>query len=208
MKLMIVGPQGSGKGTQAKMIVKKYKIMHISTGDLLREAVKNKTEIGLKMKDILDRGELVPDEIVISLIKEKLKEAKNGFILDGFPRNLEQTKALDKITKLNKVIDLIISDEESIKRISGRRSCPKCGSVFHVANSPPKKKDVCDNCKTKLIQRDDDKEEVIKKRLAIYHEQTALLEDFYRNEGILKEINGEQPIDKVTEDIVNSLESE
>ncbi len=205
MKLMIVGPQGSGKGTQAKLISEKYNIPHISTGDLLRAAVKDETEVGKQIKDILGRGELVPDEIVINLIKDKLKESDKGFILDGFPRNLEQAKALDKITQLDKVIDVIISDKESVKRISGRRSCPKCGSVFHITTNQPKKEDVCDNCGEGLVQRDDDKEEVIKKRLQIYHEQTSLLEDFYRNEEILEEIDGEQPIEKVFEDIVKVL---
>ncbi len=206
MKLMIIGPQGSGKGTQAKLLEKKYGIPHIATGDLLREAVKDGTELGLKIKDILERGELVPDEIVISLIKEELKRNKDGFILDGFPRTLEQAKALDKITKLDKVIDIIVSDKESIKRISGRRSCPKCGLVFHVITNKPKKAGVCDDCGSGLIQRDDDKEEVIKKRLKIYHEETSLLEDFYRNEEILEEVNGEQPIKKVFENIVKVLE--
>lgn len=204
MKLMIIGPQGSGKGTQAKLLEKKFNLVHVATGDLLRDAVKEKTELGLKIKDILERGELVPDGIVISLIKEELKDSKN-FILDGFPRTLEQAKALDKITRLDKVIDIIVSDKESIKRISGRRSCPKCGAVFHVITNPPKKENLCDNCGSELIQRDDDKEDVIKKRLKIYHEQTSLLEDFYRNEGILEEINGEQSIEKVFEDIVKVL---
>ncbi len=204
---MIIGPQGSGKGTQAKLISKKYNIPHIPTGDLLREAVKNKTELGLKIKDILDNGELVPDEIVISLIKKKIKDCDNSFVLDGFPRTIEQAKALDKITKLDKVIDIIVSDKESIKRISGRRSCPKCGSVFHVVTNKPKKEGICDNCGTELIQREDDKEGVIKKRLKIYHEETSLLEDFYRNEDILEEINGEQPIEKVFKDIVKVIES-
>ena len=201
---MIIGPQGSGKGTQAKLLEKKFNLVHVATGDLLREAVKKKKRIGLKIKDILEKGELVPDEIVISLIKEELKDSKN-FILDGFPRTLEQTKALDKITKLDKVIDIIVSDKESVKRISGRRSCPKCGAVFHIITNPPKKRGICDNCGSELIQRDDDKEKVIKKRLKIYHEQTSLLEDFYRNEGILEEINGEQSIEKVFEDIVKVL---
>ncbi len=205
MKIMLIGPQGSGKGTQAKLVAKKYNILHIATGDLLREAVQNKTELGLKIKKILEEGELVPDELVISLIKEKLKSCED-FILDGFPRTIEQAKALDKITKLDKVIDIIVPDKESIKRISGRRSCPKCGAVFHIITNKPKKDEICDNCGTELIQRDDDKEEVIKKRLKIYHEQTSLLEDFYRNEGILEEINGEQSIEKVFEDIVKVLE--
>lgn len=207
MKIMLIGPQGSGKGTQAKLVAKKYNIPHIATGDLLREAVNKRTELGLKIKNILDNGELVPDELVISLIKEKLKSC-GDFILDGFPRTIEQAKALDKITKLDKVIDIIVPDKESIKRISGRRSCPKCGAVFHVITNKPKKDEICDNCGTELIQRDDDKEEVIKKRLKIYHEQTSLLEDFYRNEGILEEITGEQSIEKVFEDIVKVLESD
>ena len=207
MNIIILGPQGSGKGTQAKLISKKYNIQHISTGDLLRDAVKNKTGIGLKVKDILDRGELVPDEIVISLIEDKLKDSR-GYILDGFPRTIEQAKALDKITKIDRVIDIIVSDKESIKRISGRRSCPKCGSVFHITNSPPKKENICDDCSIELIQREDDNEGVIKKRLRIYHEETSLLEDFYRNEELLEEIDGEQPIEKVFEDTVKALETE
>lgn len=185
--VIFVGPPGAGKGTQSALLSERLGFIQISTGDLLREAVKNKTQLGVKAKVYMDKGELVPDDLIIAMMDEKLEELKNdNVILDGFPRTVNQAKALDELLlkknrQLNSVILFQISDEEVIKRLSGRRVCPNCGAVYHIVYNPPKEEGICDKCGSSLIQRDDDKEEVIKKRLEVYHQQTLPLIDYYKD---------------------------
>jgi len=202
--IIILGPQGSGKGTQADILSKKFNIPHISTGKIFRGQIKNKTELGRKLKSLVNHGRLVPNEITNEIIKNRLSEndCQNGFILDGFPRNLNQAEFLDKITDINLVLEIWISDEETISRISQRKSCPKCGAIYHLKFKPPQKDEICDKCQKKLIIRDDDKEKAIKKRLKIYHKQTELLIEFYKNKGIYHKINGMPLIPEVTKEIM------
>jgi len=204
MNLIILGPQGSGKGTQADLIAKKTGIAHISTGDMLRANVEEGTELGKIAEECMNKGQLVPNDITVDMLKERLnqEDAKKGFVLDGFPRNIEQANALDKITKIDKVVEVKVSNRESIRRIAGRRTC-KCGAVYHTFYNPPNILDICDKCDSNLVQRDDDKEDVIRKRLDIYHSQTAPLIDHYKDKHIA--INGEQTIEKVFEDICKEL---
>lgn len=200
MKLLFIGIQGSGKGTQGKIISEKLKIPHISTGDLLRSA---KGKLKEKIDEFSSKGELVPDEIVLELLKERVK-GEEGFILDGFPRNLKQAEELDKIFDVDKVVEIFISDEEALKRLLGRRSCPKCGANYNIYTAPkPKKEGICDVCGTKLEKRADDNEDSIKKRIEIYHRQTEPILNHYKNKLI--KINGEQEIQKVCDDILSSL---
>ncbi len=213
MRLVLLGPPGSGKGTQAQKLVERYQIPQISTGDLFRSAVKNETELGKKAKEYMERGELVPDEIVVGMVEERLKEddCQKGFILDGFPRTIAQAQALDKLLekkgeKLDAVIEISVPDEEVIKRLSGRRTCSKCGAMYHIEFNPPKVEGKCDKCGGDLYQRDDDKEEVIKSRLKVYHSQTAPLVEYYEKKGLLKKINGVGKIDEIFQEIVNALE--
>ena len=197
INLIFLGPPGAGKGTQSEKITEKYGIVQISTGDILRAAVKNGTELGKLAKKYMDEGKLVTDDIIIGIVKDRLQEddCQNGFILDGFPRTIPQAEALDKVLKedLNKkithVISLEVPDEFIMERLTGRRSCPECGRAYHIKYNPPKVDEICE-CGTKLIQRDDDKEETINKRLSVYHEQTAALKDYYKDSGYLYVING------------------
>ncbi|MEM4230407.1 MAG: nucleoside monophosphate kinase [Candidatus Pacearchaeota archaeon] len=200
MKLIFLGPQGCGKGTQAEIISKKLRICYIGAGELLRKAKGKQKKI---IESFTLKGQLVPTEIVFNLIKEKLerKECKKGFILDGFPRNINQAKELDKITKIDKIIEIWISDEEAVRRLSSRLNCKKCGSIFNLITNPPKKKNICDKCGGKLYIREDDKPKAIKKRLKIYHKETEPLLKHYNS----VRVNGEQPIPKVTEDILSEL---
>ena len=214
MRLILLGGPGAGKGTQAKKLVEKYNIPQISTGDILRGAVKNNTELGQKAKSFMDSGELVPDDVIIGIVKERLQQddCTNGFIFDGFPRTTAQAEALDTmLTELNIKIDSAInfkvSDEVIVARMSGRRTCAQCGAVFNVNSNPPKQEGVCDKCSGELTQRDDEKEEVVRNRLKVYEEQTSPLIDFYNNKGLLKNINGEQTIEPIFEEIVNMLDS-
>jgi adenylate kinase len=197
MNLILLGPPGAGKGTQAKKLVAELSIPQISTGDILREAVRSGTEMGRKAKPIMDAGKLVPDEIVIGIIEERLKaaDAAKGFILDGFPRTVPQAQALQSLLeKMGKAIDKVLSidvpEEVIVKRISGRRSCPKDGSVFHLTSTPPKKAGVCDSCGGPLMQRDDDKEEKVVERNKQYWEKTAPLIAFYQQRKLLAAIPG------------------
>lgn len=213
MKLVILGPPGAGKGTQAEYIVERYNIPHISTGDIFRENIKNNTELGKKAKSYMDKGLLVPDELVIELVEDRLNkdDAKEGFLLDGFPRTVAQAVSLDSILdknddKLTKVINISVDPEILIERAVGRRVCKTCGMTYHVKFNPPKEEGICDKDGTKLIQRDDDTEETVKTRISVYFDQTAPLIDYYRAQNLLVDIYGAKDIDKVFEDIVNGLE--
>jgi len=203
MKLIFVGVQASGKGTQGELVAKKFGIPHISMGDLLRNySGKYKKQIDETVK----KGNLISIEWSLEIIRERISEAdcKNGFILDGFPRNIEQAKGLDKITKIDKVVEIVISDAEALRRLMGRRICPKCGTSYNIVTEPkPKHDNVCDKDGTKLIQRADDNEESIKNRLKIYHEETEPILDFYR--GKVLKINGEKHIEEVQREILKKL---
>lgn len=207
MNIVIFGPQGSGKGTQAEALAKKLNIPQITMGDLLREEIKNQSKIGKKIDKIVNQGKLVPDEISTEILKQRLSEAdcQNGFVLDGYPRNLKQAQLLSAIAQVDKALEIWISDLEAIKRISGRRSCPKCGAVYHLEFNPPKIDEICEQCQIKLIVRDDDKEEIIKNRLAIYHQETEPIIKYYQNQGVHLKIDGMPPIAEVTKEIFGKL---
>ena len=204
MKMVLLGPPGSGKGTRAHIISELYGIPVVTTGDMLREAVREQTAYGKEAKAYMDRGDLVPNEIVNGIVKARMSkpDVAKGFILDGFPRSKEQADALDEIledlgTKLTHVLLVVLSDEIIIQRLSKRRSCPKCGAVYHLESAPPKKAGVCDACGTKLIQRDDDKEDVIKHRLEVYRKNTEPLIKRYRDKGLIVETSGEVQMDEL-----------
>lgn len=214
MIYILLGPPGAGKGTQAKKMVADYGLVHVSTGDIFRENIKNETELGKKVKDILARGELVDDQLTNGLVFDRLSkdDVKNGFLLDGYPRNLVQAKALDEWLKengleVNNVLDIQVASDILVKRISGRRVCPNCGHSYHVVNEPPKKEGVCDQCGSDIIQRPDDCEETVKSRINIYEEQTKPLVDYYENQGKVLYFDGSQSIDKVYNDVMDSLEA-
>lgn len=209
MKFVLIGCPGAGKGTQAKKLSKHYDIAHISTGDLLRDQIARKTELGVEISKIMEEGGLVSDEIVARMLKERIQEAdcKNGYILDGYPRNVPQAQGLEDIVgKLDKVICIDVEDSKIIDRMTGRRGCPKCGSMYHVRYNPPKIEGVCDNCGEKLIQRKDDNEETVKNRLDVYHKTTAPVIDFYKEKGLLATIVGSGEIEDIFSDIVKALE--
>lgn len=208
MKLLIMGRPGAGKGTQAVNIREYYGIPHISTGDMFRAAMKNQTKLGLLAKSYMEQGALVPDEVTIGIVKERLLEddCKKGFLLDGFPRTIAQAEALDSFLaengiKLDAVLDVNVPAEILVRRMVGRRVCKGCGATYHVEFNAPKQEGVCDNCGTPLIQRPDDTEDTAKNRLSVYDNQTAPLLDFYAKKNLLKTVNGDQPLDKVFEDI-------
>ena len=207
-----MGRPGAGKGTQAVNIREYYNIPHISTGDMFRAAIKNQTKLGLEAKSYMDKGALVPDEVTIGIVKDRLLEddCKNGFLLDGFPRTIAQAEALDAFLKengikLDAVLDVNVPAEILVRRMVGRRVCKTCGATFHVEFNPSKVEGVCDNCGSPLIQRADDTEATAKNRLAVYDNQTAPLLDFYKKQNILKTVNGDQPLDKVFDDIKSVL---
>lgn len=204
MKIIMLGAPGAGKGTQAKQIAAKYGIPHISTGDIFRENIKNNTELGKLAKGYMDRGELVPDEVVVDLVIDRIKadDCADGFILDGFPRTIPQAQSLKEALNKEKMaldyaIDVEVPDEVIIQRISGRRSCTQCSAIYHVDYHPPKEAGVCDHDGAQLILRNDDKPETVHKRLSVYHEQTQPLIDYYKKENILVEIDGTQSTDQV-----------
>ncbi|WP_456330571.1 adenylate kinase [Archaeoglobus sp.] len=213
MNLIFLGPPGAGKGTQAKRVVEKYGIPQISTGDMLREAVAKGTELGKKAKEYMDKGELVPDEVVIGIVKERLQQpdCEKGFILDGFPRTIAQAEALDEMLKeLNKkidaVINIVVPEEEVVKRITNRRTCRNCGAVYHLIYAPPKEDNKCDKCGGELYQRDDDKEETVRERYRVYRENTEPLIDYYRKRGVLYDVDGTKDIEGVWKEIEAILE--
>lgn len=204
MKLLIMGPPGAGKGTQAETLTKRLAIPHISTGDMFRKAISEGTELGKEAKSYTDRGELVPDEVTIGIVKERLSEedCNQGFLLDGFPRTVPQGEALEQILKdlntaLDLVLNIVVSDDRLVARLTGRRICKDCGTGYHVLYNPPVEEDVCDKCGGQLYQRSDDSEETATNRLVVYHKNTAPLMDFYRERGLLKDIDGDGPISDV-----------
>ena len=213
MRLVLLGPPGAGKGTQASAITKKYNIPHISTGDIFRLNIKEGTDLGKKAKEYMDKGLLVPDDIVVSIVKDRLTkdDCKDGFLLDGFPRTVNQADALDieleKMGfKLDKVIHIDVEKDDLINRAIGRRICKKCGATYHVEFNPPKQSGKCDVCGEGLYQRDDDTEETVSRRIEVYLKETKPLIDYYTKKGIILNIDGKQSIEKVYEDIVKSLE--
>jgi adenylate kinase len=215
MYFLLMGPPGAGKGTQAAKLVERFHIPHISTGDMFRAAVKEGTELGKKAKEYMDAGQLVPDEVTIGIVKERLMkpDCKKGFILDGFPRTVTQAEALDQSLadmniKLDRVVNIAVSDSELLERATGRRVCKACGFTYHCKFNPPTCMHICDKCQGEVFQRDDDKEETVKKRLDVYQSQTKPLIEYYAKQGLYAEINGEQHIDKVFQDICQSLGSE
>ena len=197
MKIIMLGAPGAGKGTQAKMIADKYTIPHISTGDIFRANIKNGTELGMEAKKYVDQGQLVPDELTVRILLDRVAQddCKNGYVLDGFPRTIPQAEVLDaELTKLGDQIDFAIDvdvpDENIVKRMSGRRACVACGATYHIVHIPPVKEGICDKCGSELILRDDDAPETVLKRLGVYHEQTQPLIDFYTKKNILKTVDG------------------
>lgn len=205
MRIVFIGPPASGKGTQSEMLAKKLKLPLISTGNLFRWHIENKTELGRKIEKIYNQGKLISNLIVNKIISQEIKKQKNGFILEGYPRNINQAKKLKSITNLDFVLEIWISDQEALRRLTGRRVCFYCGATYHLIYAPPKKKGICDKCGHRLSLREDDKREKVLKRLSIYHRQTEPLINFYQKEGILIKINGQQPILKVFKEIVNKL---
>ncbi len=212
MQLILMGPPGAGKGTQAAELVKKFGIPQISTGDMFRAAVKEGTELGKKAKACMDTGALVPDEVTVGIVKERLSKADcaNGFILDGFPRTVDQADALEKILsdlnmKLDRVLNIHVPAEELIERAVGRRICKSCGATYHVKFNPSKAENVCDNCGGELYQRADDNAETMKNRLSVYEASTRPLIEYYKKAGKYTEIDGRQPISKVTADLEAAL---
>ena len=207
MKIILLGAPGAGKGTQAEAICKHLSIPQISTGNIIRAALKNGTEMGKKAQAYMDAGKLVPDEVVIGIIEERLQEddCKNGYVLDGFPRTIPQAEALDKMVKIDKVIDLEVSDEAIIARMSGRRVCEKCGKTYHTINKPSKIEGVCEVCTGALIQRKDDHIDTVKTRLETYHKETEPLKDYYEAQGKLKLIDCPDSIDGTTKLVLEVL---
>ena len=204
MKIIMLGAPRAGKGTQAKMIADKYGVPHISTGDIFRANIKNGTELGMEAKKYMDQGLLVPDELTVRILLDRVAQddCKNGYVLDGFPRTIPQAEVLDsELTKLGDHIDYAINvdvpDENIVKRMSGRRACLTCGATYHIEHVPPKKEGICDVCGSELVLRDDDKPETVKNRLNVYHEQTQPLIDFYTEKGVLKTVDGTVPMEEV-----------
>ncbi len=204
MRLILIGPPGAGKGTQAQRLADKLKLPHVATGDIFRRAISEETPMGKKAKAYLDGGELVPDEVTNGLIKERLQQedVKEGFILDGYPRNLNQARALDEILdslglELDLALEIDLPDEEVINRLGGRRVCLECGATYHLSFQPPAVEGSCDSCGEQLVQREDDKEETILQRLKVYHQQTEPIIKYYRREGLLRAVDGKATIDEV-----------
>lgn len=210
MKIILLGAPGAGKGTQAEVICNRYNIPAISTGNIIREALKTGTEMGLKAKRYMESGALVPDEVVIGIIKERIvkDDCKDGFILDGFPRTIPQAEALDKMgIVIDKVIDIEVPDEKIINRMSGRRVCEKCGASYHLEYKKPKVEGICDACSGTLIQRKDDHPDTVKSRLDVYHSETEPLKDYYEKQGKLTVVEGQEEIEDTTRLLIEALEA-
>lgn len=212
MKIIMLGAPGAGKGTQAKMIAEKYGVPHVSTGDIFRANIKNGTELGKEAKQYMDQGLLVPDELTVRILLDRVAQddCKNGYVLDGFPRTIPQAEVLDsELSKLGDhidyAIDVDVPDENIIKRMSGRRACLTCGATYHIEHVPPKTEGICDKCGSELVLRDDDKPETVKNRLNVYHEQTQPLIDYYTTQGVLKTVDGTRDLNEVFQEIVDIL---
>ena len=212
MKIIMLGAPGAGKGTQAKKIASKYEIPHISTGDIFRANIKNGTELGKKAKSFMDQGLLVPDELTVDLVMDRIQkeDCKNGYILDGYPRTIHQAEALDQALKalgdkLDYAIEVDVPDENIVKRMAGRRACVHCGATYHIVHAPTKVENICDVCGGDLILRDDDKPETVTKRLTVYHNQTKPLIDYYKEEGILATVDGTADLEDVFKAVVAIL---
>ncbi|WP_349668224.1 adenylate kinase [Lacrimispora sp.] len=212
MKIIMLGAPGAGKGTQAKKIAEKYQIPHVSTGDIFRSNIKEGTQLGRKAKEYMDQGALVPDELTIGMLMDRIQQedCSNGYVLDGFPRTIPQAESLQKaITEMGQKIDFAINvdvpDENIINRMSGRRACISCGATYHIVYNPSKVEGICDVCGSELVLRDDDKPETVKKRLAVYHDQTRPLIDYYKEAGVLVNVDGTQELNKVFSDITDIL---
>jgi adenylate kinase len=210
MRLVLLGPPGSGKGTQAARLAEALGVPRISTGDILRRNVAQGTELGKKAKTYMEAGQLVPDDLVIAMTAERLKEpdARKGFILDGFPRTIAQADALAKLTPLDAVVNLFLEPEELVKRSAGRRICPNCDAVYHVASNPPKKAGICDKCGSALVTRPDDREDVVRTRIETYERQTAPLIQYYKERGLLREVYASGVIDEISQRVQEALSSE
>lgn len=211
MKIVLLGPPGAGKGTQAEVLTKKLLVPHISTGDMFRAAIKNGTAMGIEAKSYMDRGQLVPDEVTVGIIKDRIAQpdCSGGFLLDGFPRTIAQAEALDKLLEdkggLDAVLNISVPLEKLVERLTGRRMCRKCGAIYHMLYNAPAKDGVCDACGGELYQRDDDKLETVTNRLDVYEAQTAPLIGFYEQQGKLFTVNGDQPINAVLADLGKAL---
>lgn len=212
MKIIMLGAPGAGKGTQAKLIAEKYQVPHISTGDIFRTNIKNGTELGMEAKKYMDQGLLVPDELTVKILLDRVAQAdcKNGYVLDGFPRTIPQAEVLDEaLTKLGEKIDFAINvdvpDENIVRRMSGRRACLKCGATYHIEHVPPKAEGMCDACGSELVLRDDDKPETVQNRLKVYHDQTQPLIDFYTEKGVLRTVDGTVDMQDVFKAITDIL---
>ncbi|MBU0624340.1 MAG: adenylate kinase [Candidatus Thermoplasmatota archaeon] len=207
MKLVIFGPPSAGKGTQAQKLSKQYGIPQVATGDLLRKAATDRTPLGLKIKSYVDQGKLGPDDIIVRLIKERVSkpDCRKGFLLDGFPRTMGQAKELEKMTDIDLVLGIVVDFEVLVERAVGRRTCPKCSAVYHIKFNPPMNEGTCEKCGSRLIQRDDDKEETVRNRLRVYQEQTAPLIEYYRKKGKLVDIDGAGGIEAVFAQMVDAI---
>ena len=212
MKIIMLGAPGAGKGTQAKKIAEKYHIPHISTGDIFRANIKGGTALGMKAKAFMDQGQLVPDEITIGMLMDRIQEADcaDGYVLDGFPRTIPQAESLTSALKergesVDFAVNVDVPDENIVNRMSGRRACVSCGATYHIVYNPPKQEGICDVCGEKLVLRDDDKPETVQKRLSVYHDQTQPLIEYYNAAGVLANVDGTQDMEKVFQDIVSVL---
>ena len=213
MKIVMLGAPGAGKGTQAKRIAEKFGVPHISTGDIFRANIKNGTDLGKEAKKYMDEGQLVPDELTVRILLDRVsnEDCKNGYILDGFPRTIPQAEALDKELnrlggKIDFAVDVDVPDENIINRMSGRRACPKCGATYHIQYVPPKKDGICDECGAELVIRDDDRPETVKNRLAVYHEQTQPLVEYYKKKEVYRAVDGTLDVEAVFDSIKDILE--
>ncbi len=204
--IVLLGPPGAGKGTQGEKLTDEFGYTRLSTGDMLREAVRNKTELGMKAKEYMDAGALVPNDLIIGLMNEKIKEVSGGVLLDGFPRTVEQADALGKVMDVDLALDFDVPDEVLISRLTQRRSCPDCNAVYHLVTKKPAKEGICDKCGAKLYQRDDDKEETVKNRLEVYHKNTRPLIDYYQKKGVLTVIPSDGDINAIFETVKKAIQ--